>query len=438
VGLVRGHHAGILAAASLTLLAACGGGGTPAVPVADVVDSLGVCTHIGQGVDDAVRVAAALSYLGVRNIRDDASAAHVSDWMAVHRLSGARVDLITNHDLGATVRMAEQLRAAHALLAVEGPNEPNNWPVRYRGQTSDANTFVPVAYFQRDLYKAVHTSRALRGIPVFASSEAGGSEPDNVGLQYLTIPRGAHTRMPAGTRYADYANTHTYVMGHVGHLIDNMPWQAADPTLDGPWDGLYAEYGRTWRKHYPGYSAKQLVTLPRVMTETGWTTRGDGSIGEELQGRILLDVYLANFKRGWKYTFVYMLRDDPVQGYWGLVRTDYTPKPAGTYLHNLTAILADPGTGTRRRRPGRLRYTVPDQPATVHDLLMQKSNGKFVLAVWDERVVGSDEVTVDLDRTYAEVAIYDPTVGPSPVQVLHGVRSLHLTLGGYQTLLAEF
>jgi hypothetical protein len=60
---------------------------------------------------------------------------------------------------------------------------------------------------QRDLYRAVKSDPKLAGIPVFASSEAGGSEPNNCGLQFLTIPKGAGTLMPDGTIYADYANT---------------------------------------------------------------------------------------------------------------------------------------------------------------------------------------------------------------------------------------
>jgi hypothetical protein len=51
-----------------------------------------------------------------------------------------------------------------------------------------------------------------------------------------------------------------------------------------------------------------------------------------------------------------MLRDDSVQGYWGLFDTDYEPKRPGTYLHNMTAILAD--TGSASGTPGRLAYAI--------------------------------------------------------------------------------
>src|ERR1700739_4781763 len=84
--------------------------------------------------------------------------------------------------------------AAGALLAAEGPNEPNNFPVTYGGNTSGyKSTFMPVALFQRDLYRTVKSDAKLQGIPIFQSSESGGSEPDNVGLQFLSIPAGAGT-----------------------------------------------------------------------------------------------------------------------------------------------------------------------------------------------------------------------------------------------------
>src|SRR5262249_54155591 len=151
---------------------------------------------------------------GLYNLRDDGNSGAVPNWITVHQQSGARVSLLTNHDVASTVDMAKQLNAAGALLAVEGANQPNNLPVTYAGQTSNGTTFLPVAKLQRDLYAAVKAEPGLKGIPVFHSSEAGGSEPDNMGLQFLTIPAGAGALMPDGTKYADYANTHNYIVGH--------------------------------------------------------------------------------------------------------------------------------------------------------------------------------------------------------------------------------
>jgi hypothetical protein len=238
--------------------------------------------------------------------------------------------------------------------------------------------------------------------------------------------------MPAGTKYADYANTHNYVCGHSHQLVDNVAWNASDPTLNGDWDGPYVEYGHTWHAGFSGYSNADLVTLPKVTTETGWVTSGTGAITEEQQARVFLNLYLSAFKQGFSYTFIYMLRDDPNQGYWGLFDTSYSPKKSGTYLHNLTTLLADTGF----RPPGKLDYAVSGEPATVHDLLLQKSDGTFALAVWDEKPTGgSDSVTVDLHTSRATVTVYDPTTGTSPIQTLQNVSAVPLTLSDHPVVL---
>jgi hypothetical protein len=407
--------------------------GTIAVSAVDFLDSIGVCAHIGQGVDAAPQSAIAMSYAGIRGVRDDGNPAHVKDLIAIHQQAGVRTCLLTDKNVTSTVSMAKELNAAGALLAVEGPNEPNNFPVTYEAQTSAfATTFIPAAHFQRDLYSAVKAEPSLSGIPVFHSSEAGGSEPDNVGLQFLTIPSGAGTTMPDGTKYADYANVHNYVCGHSSKLVDNVCWNATDPTLNGDWDGLCVEYGKTWHGHYSGYSNVDLGTVPKVTTETGWVTTGTGSITQEQQGRVFLNLYLSAFKRGWAYTFIYMLRDDPNQGYWGLFDTNYNPKTSGTYLHNMTTILSDIGPTT----PGRLNYSIATQPVTVHDLLIQKSSGRFELAVWNERPSGgSDTITVGLGAVRSTVNVYDPTTGTTPTQTLKNVVSVQLTLTDHPVII---
>ena len=238
--------------------------------------------------------------------------------------------------------------------------------------------------------------------------------------------------MPDGTKYADYANTHNYICGHSSHSSDNVAWNASDPTLNGDWDGVYVEYGHTWHEGFAGYANPDLVALPRVTTETGWLTTGTGAITEEQQARLFLNLYLAAYKQGFSYTFIYMLRDDPTQGYWGLFDTSYNPKTSGTYLHNMTTILADTGSTA----PGKLDYSVANEPATVHDLLLQKSSGTFELVVWDEKPSGGpDSVTVNLTTSRPTVKVYDPTTGTAPVQTLSKVSSVMLTLGDHPNIL---
>ena len=355
----------------------------------------------------------------------------VQTYLDLHRQTGFRLSwglVIGGTDLEKLLRTARQIAAADALLAFEGNNEPNNWRVTYQGKAGGgrAPSWVAVAKLQRDLYKAVKADPDLKKYPVWSISE-GGAQVDNVGLQFLTIPERAGTLLPGGTKFADSANVHNYIYHpNSAALEDNKTWNAADPTSGCKVDGLHGNFGVTWAKHFRGYSDSELITLPRVTTETGCTI--GGPITEQIQATNLLSMYLDQFKRGWSHTAVYLLRDRTDEGgnqSFGLFKTDYSPRKAATYLHNLTKILADRGS---LEEPGRLNYSIPEQPATVHEMLLQKSDGKFELVVWDERLKGTDRVTLRLGETYPTLTVYDPTVGTEPIQRHHRVDSLELTL----------
>ena len=68
-------------------------------------------------------------------------------------------------------------------------------------------------------------------------------------------------------------------------------------------------------------------------------------------------------------------------------------------------------------------------------MLLQKSDGPFAIVIWDERLKGTDDVTVQLGDTYPEVTVYDPTIGTEPIQTHHGVDSLRLTLSNHPFIL---
>ena len=196
----------------------------------------------------------------------------------------------------------------------------------------------------------------LKKYPVWSISE-GGAEVDNVGLQFLTIPEGAGLCCPR-ERSSPTPPTFTTISIIPAHRAsqDNKTWNAADPTSACKVDGLYGNYGVTWAKHFRGYSETELLTLPRVTTETGCTIAGP--ITEEIQALNLLSMYLDQFKRGWSHTAVYLLRDRTDEGgnqSFGFFKSDYTPRKAAVYLHNLTTILADQGHA-RQARPTELLH----------------------------------------------------------------------------------
>lgn len=410
------------------------GGGRRTARAWDFLNSIGVCLHIQHG-DDAARIAPLLRYTGVRNVRDAADGNYdMSGLLLVHREAG--VGVVFGPGSGArdgcvesTLRAARELHEAGALVAIEGPNEPNNFGgVTYGGEAGGRElSWLPVARMQRDLYAAVKADADLRQYPVYSSSEMG-AQSDNCGLQFLEIPEGAGTLMPAGTRYADYANCHNYMYhpSWPGAPHDNQVWNAADPTPECHADGLYGNFGRTWRRGFEGYAQGQLDTLPRVTTETGVRVGDcDGAVTESVQAHNYMNVYLAQFARGWAKTFIYEFIDDG-DGRFGFYGSDYTTKRmAADCLHNLTTILHDEAPA---RRLPRFDYAIEPQPATVHDLLLVKGDGSLWLVVWGERVEGEDTVTVRLPRRMRRIAVYDPVEGVEPLQRLERTDEVRLTV----------
>ena len=413
--------------------------GIRAVSDLDFLNSIGVVSSITGRGETLSGTISSISYTGIRFIRcgiEDRIS--VADMISLHEKTNTKIVyglLSGGTNITRLLNEARQLASAGALLALEGNNEPNNWGIKYQDEQGGRNlSWIPVAKLQSDLYKAVKSDPVLKDYPVWNISESG-AETDNVGLQFLTIPDNAGTLMPDGTQYADYANCHNYITHPSWRgLHDNQTWLSADPGPACPVDGLYGNYGLTWRNHYKGYSGSELVKLPRVTTETGFPTGED--LTEEIQARLFMNLYLSQFKRGWSHTVIYLLRtrsNESSHERYAIFRMDYTPKQAAHYLHNMTSILAD---SIDTADPGSINYSVIDQPASVHDLLLQKSDGKFELVVWGERFTGgSDNVTINLGKSFSTVRIFDPTVGTSPIQNLSGISSLTIELTDHPVII---
>jgi hypothetical protein len=413
--------------------------GVRAMRANDFLNTLGAGTHLVQGIETQTAIIAGLRYTGIRNIREDAThdASRYAALCSIHSATGALVDELPivdadSRNIRDTQIEYEALAACGALLEAEGPNEPNNFPFKYLGKTcSSSGSFAPCARYMADEYAMVKGDPKLAGYPVVDLTEPG-AEPDNTGLQFLTIPLGQSTSMPAGTRFADVANLHNYVLGNGQKAVtDNQAWNAESTPSNGPWDGLEGEYcGKTWGRHYLA-APMTRCTMPKVTSETGWPST---TISQDQQGKLMTNVYLSAAKLRWQYTFVYLLFDEPQAGNAGyglLNRSDGSgvvrPKAFGTYTHNLTTILRD---STSDFNPGSVNYSIPGEPRTVHDLLMQKSNGRYELVVWDDRPVGeaTDHVRVNLGAVYPSINVYDITRGASSSQKLSNATSVSLIL----------
>jgi len=428
--------------ANVTVLSQNKSEGVKAIRVNEFLNSMGAVSSISRRGETLEGTIDCIKYTGLRWLRTGfKDNAPIAELAQLHKQTGVLLSYglgSGNANIQQLITDAKKLSSVGALLAIEGANEPNNWGVTYQEESGGRkDSWIPIAKLQRDLYSAVKNDPELKNFSVWSISE-NGAQRENTGLQFLTIPEGANTLMPDGTKYADYANCHNYV-GHPswkGELHDNQTWLSSDPTANCPVDGLNGNYGITWKKHFLGYTEKELLTLPRVTTETGIAIDSTVNVTEEIQANFYLNLYLSQFKQGWKYTAIYLLKargNEIKHEKYAFYKLDYKPKIAAHYLHNFTTILTD---NKFIHKPGKVNYVIPNQPNTTHDLLLQKSNGKFILVLWGERFAGgTDNVIVKLGKKYKTIKIYDPTFGVSAINTLKMVDAVSLSLTNHPIII---
>ncbi|MHA4895421.1 hypothetical protein ACXZ1K_11750 [Pedobacter sp. PWIIR3] len=409
-----------------------------AISTSNFLSSIGVNSAISKRGETLEQTISITKYLGIRWIRTGYEGdIPLDDLIKLHEETGMKYSyglLSGGTDIPKLIANGKILAKNNALLAFEGLNEPNNWGLTYKGVRGGSNnSWKAVAEVQRDLYTAVKNEALLKTYPVWDLCE-NGAQTDNMGLQYLQIPKGAGAQMPEGTKYADFAVCHNYFL-HPSHpgLYDNQTWNAADPGPACKVDGLYGNYGNTWKNKFKGYTEKELINLPKVTTETGVVIEGD--VTEEKQAKLYLNLYLSQFKRKWNYTAIYLLRDRSDEAgnqSFGFYTKDYKPRKAALYLHNFTTILADQGKVSPLKS---LNYNISNQPETVHDLLLQKSNGKFALVIWGEKAKGTETVSLNLDHSYPEIKIFDPTLGTGETIVFKDAISVKFAVSDHPIII---
>jgi hypothetical protein len=442
-----------------------------AVPANDFLNSIGVNTSINARGESIYRTLEFAEYLGFRWIRtgipdgDNVRTTHLRwlhDRYHIRFSIGLSPDGDANGDFPGgipyAVEGAKELITAlgdpDAIIAFEGCNEPNNWGIYYQGElgagkyggrfgsSPGPHSWKPLAKYHRDFYAALKADPVLGtqgyNYPVWSATDVGAAW-ENVGMHFLTIPEdavGVDSEFPAGTTFADVACIHNYFSG-LSPRTNNQTWLAADPN-NTPKNGLKENFGNTWSKHYLAYTDEQLLTLPRVTTETGTTIDGL-NVKEEDQALTYLSCYLSQYKRGFQYTAMYILRDRVDEGgnqTFGFYTGTNLPRQSAHYLHNLTTILADTVSITN---PGTLSYGFSSKPETTHDLLLQKEDGTLVLVVWSEkfaRNVDPDAIEVRFSETFGKINVYnpaqynagDPTIGTQPVATYTNVNTVPLAM----------
>jgi hypothetical protein len=414
--------AAIVVAALLLLLSGCGGKDDPSpgprasapksgtMRAEDFVRSVGVNVHLGYadtpyGRLDAVRDK--LLELGVRCIRDGLNPGMPDVYRAWRALAsrGIKLDLIAGDPLrrGGIGPLKDQLAIVrrdlpHAVASLEGPNE-------YDIQ-GDSNWAATLRDYQRDLYEQVKSNPALDRIPVVGPS--------------LVQPE-SREQLGDISRWLDYGNMHPYPSG-------------SPPDRD-------SQLGQEL-----GWAAVNADSKRVQATETGYhnAVKSDAPhrpASEDAAGIYIPRLYLDYFRRGVARTFAYELVDehpDPprenLEANFGLLRNDFSEKPAFVALKRLIALLRDPGPSFK---PGALDYSIEGAPPTLRQVLLEKRDGSLYLALWDEvsvwdpvaaKPLQPSDHTVRLAFTepMPRVEVYRPSRSERPLQRRSKVRSLEL------------
>ncbi|WP_090681907.1 calcium-binding protein [Paraburkholderia phenazinium] len=385
------------------------------------VDSIAVNTHLNY-TDGAYaklkNVRDDLVWLGVRHVRDatPGGSAPISSY-AYLADSGIKFDFVVRDEVAHALAQIKVAEAASrgSVEAVEGFNEINNWPIAYDGLKGDAAGLAA----QQAIYAFVHGNASLATIPVY----------DLTGYEVLPVT----TR--AGS--ADYANQHVY------------PQNGEQPG--------YTANGDAWIER--GIKGVEKFGLPVVITEfgyfslpqSGWYLIG---VDEESQAKGILNGLFDSAISGVSRMYLYELLDekaDPRGGnagmHYGLFAFDNRAKPAATALHNLISILKANGNSASNRieRDG-WRYTLSDLPPSGRHVLLRKADGTFEIALWNEvafwdRASGKPmnsppaTVLVDLGSKAACINLYDPMLGPAPIEIQRNVQQIRVDVPDHPVLL---
>ena len=137
-----------------------------------------------------------------------------------------------------------------------------------------------------------------------------------------------------------------------------------------------------------------------------------GTVPVNLEAAYILRTLLLAWNHGVRRTFIYELLDEfPGSGY-GLLRHDFTEKPAYVALRNLLSILND---SSKPVKPGWLAFSIEHSNPSLCHTLLQKTDGSYDLILWLERSSYDESIPQTKGRLPSDnvqIAI-DPAFGVS-------------------------
>lgn len=404
------------------------------------------CQSTGQFVQD-------VQYLGVSHYRDAFNASSPGQLQVLQALAKAGISMIAQLampngakalDIPTVIDQAHlwQGFAPNALFALEGFNEPDGFGFSsYEGQPcgsqGNAVSWAPCADFMRDYYKAVKADSSLSHVPFFGVTRVGNEWP-NVGLMFTTVPSGYGTTWDGDT-LQEYLTDHIYPAWQSQYWNGTKNELAACQTND-PAAGnafmiqMHYDHVVGFGNGFHGYASDaDAKAQPHTVTEFGYatdSTQTSNWINEDKKGRCIASGVLNAFQFGEKTLSIYSYIGD--EGF-GLFASPGQPQLSGQYLHALTSLLDDAGASASSFPVTPLGYTLSGLTSSIGTQLLQKSNGEWWLAIWDNATnwdfghaqpitVGPTNVTLSLSGGNRTLASYNVVKGTNAVQKASSAR----------------
>lgn len=317
------------------------------------VDSIGLNIHLidsDSPYGNFPAVESALRTLGIHHVRDGLID---TQWMpyftrmnALGR-DGIKCIFITNPNETTELLQSYPERMKDSFEGYEAPNEYDDGQDKEWAAT--LNRFLPV------LAIAARTGHRGAAYPIIGPS---------------FIHTESYSALLGTSQYFDFANLHNYF---AGRNPGTAGW-GSNGYGSLSWD--FDQIDKVW------------PSLPIVTTETGYLNdvSDHQGIPESVAAKYLPRLLLEQYARGIRRTYIYELADvthaeQGIHNTFGLVRSDFSPKPAYLAIQHLIALLADPGPDFT---PHDLAFSVSGELSNVHRLLFAKRDGTYILAIWQE------------------------------------------------------
>lgn len=315
-----------------------------------VVNSVGINTHLTYTNTpyfyDWPTVFSALQYLHIRHIRDgfypwpEGSVFYTRHQQL--KSAGIDTDYVTSAPMPTAEQVAQVQEYAGDMAYLEAPNEMDDQ--NNKNWASELKSYMP------ELYKAGSANH----VPVLGPSLVYQAS-------YYTL----------GDIAADmnYNNLHVYFGGRnpgtpgwgngdaEGHSYGSTPWWVDNGNIDAP-------------------------GVSDIVTETGYLTPSSVTpytLPQTVAAKYVPRTILTMFNDGIVKDYSYELMDDSQE--YGLYTSALTPKLSAVAVSNMLGFLEDPGANFQT---GTLNYTMSGNGSTIQHLLLQKRDGTFWLALWNE------------------------------------------------------